>query len=230
MGFDRRSLNNSGLSSLRTGRPASIVSSPAFPRRAGSVASSTTSSITASRWTPLSDSNLSRASACATVRGNPSRMNPFAQSGCSIRSDNADHDIVGDQTARIHHGLWHFMPDRASAARNRCAQHIARRKLHYPILSTRRVRLCPLCRLLAVQAIRSSFTLSAPAFRLHRLPAASAFWIEALHTDGRPDGSVPVRPYPSSRSPRSGERSLRSRTARRQYEINISGSTHTIAR
>ena len=49
---------------------------------------------------PLSASISSSASACGTVRGKPSRMKPFAQSGWSIRSAiDADHDLVGHQLA-----------------------------------------------------------------------------------------------------------------------------------
>ena len=47
---------------------------------------STSNSTTASSGVPSSASSFVSPSACATVRGKPSRMNPLAASGCARRS------------------------------------------------------------------------------------------------------------------------------------------------
>ena len=51
-------------------------------------------------------SAASSACACGTVRGKPSRMNPFAASGSRSRSvDHPDHDVVAARTRRVHVAL-----------------------------------------------------------------------------------------------------------------------------
>mmetsp|Transcript_7763 Transcript_7763/g.29042 ORF Transcript_7763/g.29042 Transcript_7763/m.29042 type:complete len:223 (+) Transcript_7763:363-1031(+) len=61
--------------------------------RSSSTASGTFSSMTLVTDSPLFSSTASRAFACSTVRGNPSRMNPFAQSLFAMRSAIMPHTI-----------------------------------------------------------------------------------------------------------------------------------------
>ena len=82
---------------------------------------------------PCEASIASSASACATVRGKPSRMKPFL----AVRllepvGDDADDDLVGDELARIHHRLGLHADRRAG--RHRGAQHVAGRELRNAVL------------------------------------------------------------------------------------------------
>ena len=89
---------------------------------------STFISTTASRVSPRSASIRSSPSACGMVRGKPSRMNPLAASGWSIRSATIRLMIVvGDQPARLHDRLG--LAADLGALGHRLAQHLAGREL-----------------------------------------------------------------------------------------------------
>ena len=89
---------------------------------------------------PLDSSIWSSASACAVLRGKPSRMKPFLTSGLlEPLGDDRDDDIVGNEFAAIHDRLG-LAPDLA-ARRDRGAQHVAGRELLQPRRSSRQLGL-----------------------------------------------------------------------------------------
>jgi hypothetical protein len=64
------------------------------------------------------------ASACGMVRGKPSNRNPWAQSGCLMRSfDQADDDVVTHESAGVHHLLG--LDAQRRAGLDGCTQHVA---------------------------------------------------------------------------------------------------------
>jgi hypothetical protein len=71
------------------------------------------------------------ASACASVRGKPSKMKPPDAPG-QLFLDQPDHDLVGDQLAAVHH-LGHARPISVPLMSRR-AQHVAGGKLHHAAL------------------------------------------------------------------------------------------------
>ena len=75
-------------------------------RRFIRISKSTSMSTAQSSFRPSSASTALRLSACARLRGNPSRMKPRLRVGLrEALFDHAEHDLVGHELAGIHRGL-----------------------------------------------------------------------------------------------------------------------------
>jgi hypothetical protein len=81
---------------------------------------------------PRSASSRSSASACALVRGKPSKMKRRSRAGIEALADQRGDDRVADQLARVHDRLDLLADRRAAGAR--LAQHVAGRQLDHSAL------------------------------------------------------------------------------------------------